>query len=201
MKKILITLLTTALFSTSLLTISAETTIKDEHCFLNLVKETEYYNEYQDEITEMEVLREAETDVGKRFTVQFILDSKEDTSKYLTIVGDEGGNILVAMIVYSDENIISSYDLIEKVSNNIHIDAKGPLYICSKYTCTSYRTQIGVNNESACSMVIGQQCNIFSVIGHPVAALICKAGVWIACRVTIDKVCTNYYEELDACEL
>ena len=202
MKKILITLLATAVFSTSTLaTISAETSIENEYSFLDLVKETEYYDDYQSEIIEIEVLREAETDLGRRFTVQYVLNSKEDTSRYLTIVGDDKGNILVAMIVYSDENIISSYDLIEEVSNNIYINAKGPVYLCSKYTCTSYKTQIGVNSESACSIVVGQQCNIFSLIGQPVAALICKAGVWIACRVTIDKVCTNYYEELDVCEL
>ena len=199
MKKILIVLLAFAVFSISFLTASAETIIEDEYSFLELVEETDYYSDHKEQIVKMEVLREAETDVGKRFTVQYILESEEGASKYLVIVVDDEGNILVAMIVYSDENIISSYDLIDEISNNVYLDAKGPVYIFSKYTCTDYRTVYNINNETACSRLIGMECNIFKLIGRPIAAVICKAGVWIACRVTVDKVCENYYEELDVC--
>lgn len=119
----------------------------------------------------------------------------------MVIVGDDNGNILVAMIVYSDENILSSFDLIEDTKNNVYLDAKGPVYICSKYTCTKYETKIGIHNDYGCSYFVGKECNYFSLVGKPLIAIICKAEVWIACKISIDKVCTNYYEELDVCEL
>lgn len=201
MKKILLSVLTVMLLVISSLSLSADAEAVDEYSFLEIVERTKYYKDYQNQIIEREVLREADTEYGKRFTVQYSLSSSGNSQNNLIIIGDGEGNILVSMIVYSDENILTTINLAENSRTSVYLNAKGPVYLCEKYVCTRYESRLGIHEDYGCSTLIGQGCNPLSALGKPWIVLLCKAGVWIACKLSYDKVCVEYYEELSVCEL
>lgn len=168
--------------------------------FDEIVENSIYYNEYKDTIVNKEISTKVESELDVRYTISYVLTSSDSETRNLTIIGDENGIIIEALLVYAKQEILTITDLIRNYDTNIYT-ARGPVYKCSKYTCTSWSTSISYNPSLGCSAIVGQSCNIANLFGRPIVAIICKAGVWAACNLSVDKMCTNYYEELDVCGL
>ncbi len=46
-----------------------------------------------------------------------------------------------------------------------------------------------------------ESCDVLKLFGHPIAAILCKGWVWLACRISRDKVCAKFVEYQDVCTL
>lgn len=169
-----------------------------EEVFKNVVESSIYFTSYKENIESLDVLRKADTEYGVRYTIQYTLKSVEGDST-LVFVGDQDGTILEGLEIMAINEQLIVKDLIKDYSTTIH--TRGPVYKCIRYSCTQWETRLGYQPSPGCSGLVGAPCNVFSLFGHPIVAILCKAGVFVACNATIDKVCTNYYEEIDVCSL
>ena len=180
------------------LPISAEEAISLEE-FEDLVESSEYYEMYEDSIVLQDVLVEADTEEGTRLTARYVLN-EDEVEKYLLFVGDADGTLLDVLLTYSTDTLFSVTSLMNDETTNLNV--RGPVYECVTVKCDKWETNYGFDPQPACSQIVGQPCNDLSVIlGTPYATLICKLGVFIACSITSQKVCTHYYEEWDVCDL
>lgn len=202
MKKLLIiiTLLFSVILNSGFKNVEQFSVNKEE--FLKKVKESKYYNQFSDKIERLEVIREAETEYGTRFTIQFTMRNDESINNdKFVFIGDENGVILESLVIKNNEKILSIVDAKRDFETNINIEPKGPVYECVKYTCTRWSHEWVYDPTAACSTIIGQPCNILSVTGAPYSVLICKAGVWFFCNMSLDKVCLKYYETIEVCNI
>ncbi|MFZ1236013.1 MAG: hypothetical protein WAR39_03265 [Prevotella sp.] len=201
-KRIFSVILIITLSFTSFIPISAKTSISSENEFKEIVEKSKYYKDYADEVVQYDVLRKVETDEGTRFTIEYNLKTEEDEYvRNLVFIGDENGEFLEVLLTIGKDDLLSAVDLIRKYTTNVHIETKGRVYQCTKYTCKAWTYKPNYSPQQGCSAVVGQPCNALALYGKPIAAIICKVGVWAACNISIDKVCTSYYETLDVCEL
>ena len=76
-----------------------------------------------------------------------------------------------------------------------------PIYKCIKETCTKWSKTIEYNPDYGCSYFIGRGCDVALLFGKPIIAILCKSGVWVACHLSLENVCVEYYEEIDVCGL
>lgn len=192
------------MFFSQIYTVKADNIIDsscDEINFTEIVEKTNTYKKYSSQILNIYVNRVSNTDEGMRRTICYVLDPKEKEFRYLTYIGDEFGEIIETIIVEDDNESISALNLSDDIRTSVNYQPRERAYICYKEVCSSYTKKIGVHNDNGCSMFIGQSCNVASLLGHPVAAIICKAGVWFACHTSIDKVCNKYVEYQDVCTL
>lgn len=169
-----------------------------ENDFKDIVENSQYFIEYKEEIKNVDVLRKVNTEFGLRYTIQYTLNS-DDLYSTLVFVGDQDGNIIEALQVKTFDEQIFMDDLIDDYTATVH--TRGPVYKCVRYTCNQWETKIGYQPSPGCSGLVGMPCEGFRLLGHPIIAILCKVGVFVACNTTIDKVCTNYYEEIDVCSL
>lgn len=179
--------------------IQAQTKISSEQEFKELIETTDYYKKYEDEVIDYDVLRSADTDYGKRFTVEYVLKEKNDSIRTLVFVGDEEGEILTAMYVSSSENELIADDMVDEYTTTIHL--REYAYLCTKYVCAASETRPSIQPSAGCATVVGQPCEVLKLFQKPIAAIICKAGVWAACSISFKKVCTRYTEIQDVCTL
>ena len=168
--------------------------------FKTVVYNSDTYAKYKDDIESIYVDRSVITDEGLRFTLSFLLHQNNGYSMQLTYVGDEYGNILENVLMVDNDNSLSLIDLKKNIKTSVNYKERGVAHICFKKVCSSYTHKLNAHKElPRCSSLVGQGCTDYSILGHPVAAIICKSGVWIACHYSIDKVCNNFTEYLDVC--
>ena len=198
-KKIIICLLSLTMLIVSFLPIMAEENCSLED-FNKTIENTEYYEEYKNSIIERDVFVEADTDEGKRFTTRYVLSCEDNEKKYLIFIGDIDGNIIEVLLILNTDELISMSSLLDKKTTNIH--TRGPVYECVTIRCDKWKTDYNFDPQPGCSTIVGQPCNDLAIIiGKPWAKLVCKLGVFIACSITSEKVCTHYYEDWDICDL
>jgi hypothetical protein len=182
---------------------NAEEIINNENCFSATISSSSYYKEYESEIKEKVVDRTSQTDDGEKRTVSYSLAPDKNTSRALVFIGNESNEIIDVLLILDGEDSLQAIDLIDYTNTKIHYGtARERVYQCEKSVCTAFSYQASIDyNDSGCSLFVGQSCNVASLFGHPILAILCKGGVWIACHTSVDKVCTQYYTYLDVCSL
>lgn len=195
MKKIITIVLSFLILFSISVPIGAESEVSLED-FAYIVENTDYYKDYSDSVLERDVFKEVEIEEGIRYTIRYVLED----DRYLVFVGDENGNVLEALLTLTTDKLISVTSLVSDKTSNLH--ARGPVYECVTVKCDKWERDYSFDPQPACSATVGQPCSDLSVIlGMPFAWLICKAGVYIACGIVYENVCTHYYEEWDICEI
>ena len=184
-----------------------EDTNAKEKDFQKIVEKSIYYDSFSNKIDSITVLTSSETEEGIRYTIDYVLvEDETGTESHLVFVGDEEINIIESVKIELLENGIFIDDLMKKYKINYYLpnSIKGPVGYCYTYTCDSWSYSPSYINNAGCSQLVGQACNAIStggLINSTIKTLLCKAGVWIACNVSIDKYCTHYDEYEYFCEL
>lgn len=166
------------------------------------VETSDYYDQYEERIIDKLVSKKIDTEYGVRYSLFYSLtpinnDLNVETS--LVFIGNEDGEIIEAFVLNSTNDVLTIENLLEDNITNLNM-ARGPVAQCVRTVCTNYKTEYGVNYDGFCSATIGTAC--FAAIGYPVLALVCRAGVVIACTgITEENVCTRTYDEIYACAL
>ncbi len=170
--------------------------------YLKYTQNTEFYLKYEDSIEGVNVLREAETEFVTKFTVEYSLKSNDKESRSLVLVGDESFNIVDALLIIYKEEVVSVICLMDDTEMNIYIQPRKPIYQCIEYSCIKTGFKVDINPDSACSTIVGGACNVLSLIGKPLAYVLCRGGVWVACSARLDfNACVEYAEKLVVCGL
>lgn len=170
--------------------------------FKNNIYNSDSYAKYKDYIDSVYVDRVAKTDVGIRHTLVYTLISNDESQMQLTYLGDENGNILENLLTISSDLDFSCINLKNNITTNINYGERGAAYICYKEVCSFYIDPPTFHsNDYGCSFFLGKSCDVLKLFGHPIAAILCKGGVWLACRISRDKVCAKFVEYQDVCTL
>lgn len=170
--------------------------------FVSYVESTEYYKEYENEIEEVYVTREAETEEGKRYTRIYLLKSDNDTVKQLSFVGNSYGEILVATLAKIDANKLAMINLQKERTVNVNLKrgpAREPVMLCGYNTCVQKITRD--QTASMCSDMLGGACSIFKYRKNNASSFICKASVIIIYYALAKDTCIKYAEVIDICDL
>lgn len=206
LKKFFISLLSAIIISTSSLPMLAEGKKNQEDFqdkFIQNIYSSKTYLEYKDYIDSKFVDRVAETDVGTRRTIVYKLKTdKSDEEMTIVYVGDEQGNIVDNLLSISNNDELACINLLTNIKTSVNFDDRAAAYICYKEACSYYIDPPTFNsNDQGCSFFLGKTCDVAALFGHPIAAIVCKGGVWIACHVSRNKVCAKFVEYQDVCTL
>lgn len=168
--------------------------------FFEEIIASDYYDNYQKILNEIVVDRIAYSGEDMIRTITFSITGESESM--LTFIGNYDSKIIDVLMTETNDNGIAVYDLYNSYRTHINFSlAKGPIYQCDKTVCTAYATKIGAHNDFGCSMLVGQACNSIGLLGKPIQVVLCKLGVWIACRISVDKVCTNVISYPDVCSI
>ena len=96
--------------------------------------------------------------------------------------------------------------LLKKYIQNVNTPIKPRVKVtqCISESCAVWKTSIDIHSNLGCSYFIGQSCNSlkpYNFKGLPIAYLLCRGYVWVACNVSVNKYCVSYNETLYTCTL
>ena len=159
---------------------------------LNTVKESTYFRDYENSINSMDILRESETESGIRYTVRFLLDEESEEHTLIFVLNDNF-NIIEALEIEFLEDRMIAVDLQKNYVNEVSLPNSSRVMVreCAEYSCAKW-SYISYSRDNACSFIVGQNCSLALLLGKPIAYVLCKAGVFVACNFSIGKVCKEY---------
>ena len=82
-----------------------------------------------------------------------------------------------------------------KINSKANIEPNGKVWGCPNYVCSKYGTKVDFSFQSGCPAFIGNSCDVLDAVfvGKPIAKYICKAGVFLACWLSVHrKECLEY---------
>ena len=178
-----------------------DSSLENNYVFLNNIEHSVSYSNYMNRINGVYVNRITNTEYGIRRTISYVLSSAMNET-YLTYIGDLYGNIISSSFVTNDGERLICTDLDNGIQNIVTYNSRELVLRCFKKQCTSYSYKVNAHlTDRGCSFYVGQNCSQFSPVATPIAAILCRAGVWVACHTSIDKICNSYATYEDICTL
>lgn len=153
--------------------------------FKEVVEQTQYYQEYQDNIEKIYVETQNEEGI---YTIAYLLNEDVNGTETLVFVGDEDYYLKKVLVVDVSDNTASTKNLLSNQKVRAHLG------YCVKDECTSYKTVASYTPNLACSSIVGQACTpLASLPGYSaVLYLLCQGGVFVGCNISTTKKCTAW---------
>ena len=108
--------------------------------------------------------------------------------RILIFVLDKDLNVLYSGLNEIKDSELYLTDLSNKTTSRIALYSNND---CTTEVCKSTRPRLSYDPMPGCSLIVGQACKGFTLIGLPIMQGVCKAGVWVACNISVDKICTS----------